>query len=103
MANEKQLLQAVATLMRLDPLHEDGQLDEVGRSHLLSAREALLSQPPRVVLEAFSMWNRSGRLTIDPRPASVTDTGELASKAHGGGVRDSRVAVVLGGYRGAKD
>lgn len=102
MAVEKQLLQAVSIVMRLDPLRESRQLDEVGNGHLIEAEEALLSQPPRVVIAAFATWNRTGRLLIDPRPMTVTITGELASRDRRSSGPGTQPAALLGGYRGAK-
>ncbi|MDP2408082.1 MAG: hypothetical protein U1D25_18900 [Hydrogenophaga sp.] len=103
MAVEKQLLQAVAAVMFLDPLRESRQLDEVGNGHLIEAEEVLLSQPPRVVIAAFATWNRTGRRLSDPRPVKVTFTGELASRDRGHRGQAPRPAAVFGGYRGAKD
>lgn len=102
MAVEKQLLRAVAAVMFLDPLRESRQLDEVGNGHLIEAEEVLLSQPPRVVIAAFATWNRTGRLSIDPRPVKVTFTGELASRDRRSSGPEARPATLLGGYRGAK-
>lgn len=102
MAVEKQLLQAVAAVMFLEPLRESRQLDEVGNGHLIEAEEVLLSRPPRVVVAAFATWNRTGRLLLDPRPVKVTITDELASRDRRSSDPETRPAALLGGYRGAK-
>jgi hypothetical protein len=89
MTVDKHLLQAVGALMLLDPMGTSGHLDEVGKGHLSDARDVLLSHPPRVVVEAFVTWNRTGRRTHDPRPLAVTDTGERTAPRYRGGSRSS--------------
>lgn len=100
MTVEKQLLQAVAHVMRLDPLRESGQMDDAGSDLLRTAEEALLSQPPRIVLAAFATWNRTGRLSLDRRQLKVTDTGELSPRNQRGS--GSGLSAALYGYRGSK-
>jgi hypothetical protein len=44
------------------------QLDEAGVSIMQSIEEALLAEPPRVLLAAVASWNRAGQPWRDPRP-----------------------------------
>lgn len=103
MTVDKQLLKAVGTLMLLDPLDTSGSLDEVGKGLFADARDVLLSQPPRVLVDAFLTWNSAGRQTFDPRPQVRTITDELASRDRQPGGHGKQPAVLLRGYRGATD